>query len=85
MHIIIIIILYYRLAEHINRYMTVVQYIVSTLCVCVSNNETYLPGFTKSEVDTMIKHFAFVNQLDRFFLIFVLLFLYPIVPSLLYE
>ena len=28
--IIIIIILYYRLAEHINRYMTVVQYIVSS-------------------------------------------------------
>ena len=22
--------------------------------LCVSNNETYLPGFTKSEVDTMI-------------------------------
>ena len=29
--IIIITILYYRLAEHINRYMSVVQYIVSTL------------------------------------------------------
>ena len=29
--IIIIILFYYRLAEHINRYMTVVQYIVSTL------------------------------------------------------
>ena len=28
--IIIIIILYYRLAEHINRYMTVVHYIVSS-------------------------------------------------------
>ena len=27
---IIILILYYRLAEHINRYMTVVQYIVSS-------------------------------------------------------
>ena len=35
--IIIIIILYYRLAEHINRYMSVVQYIVSTLStrVCI--------------------------------------------------
>ena len=22
--------------------------------LCVSNNETYLPGFTKSDVDTMI-------------------------------
>ena len=29
--LIIIIILYYRHAEHINRYMTVVQYIVITL------------------------------------------------------
>ena len=29
--IIIIIMLYYRLAEHINKYMSVVQYIVSTL------------------------------------------------------
>ena len=29
--IIIIILFYYRLDEHINRYMTVVQYIVSTL------------------------------------------------------
>ena len=30
-NIIIIIMLYYRLAEHINKYMSVVQYIVSTL------------------------------------------------------
>ena len=30
-HDIIIIMLYYRLAEHINKYMSVVQYIVSTL------------------------------------------------------
>ena len=29
--IIIIIMFYYRLAEHINRYMTAVQYIVSAL------------------------------------------------------
>ena len=37
--------------------------------LCVSNNETYLPGFTKSEVDTMINalKFALVNQLDHFF------------------
>ena len=34
--------------------------------LCVSNNETYLPGFTKSDVDTMIKALVLVNQLDHF-------------------
>ena len=39
--------------------------------LCVSNNETYLPGFTKSEVDT---HFALVNQLDHFYYICIAIF-----------
>ena len=46
--------------------------------LCESNNKNDLPGFTKSDVDTMIH--TLVNQTDNSFL---LILLYSIVPTLL--
>ena len=40
--------------------------------LCVSNNETCLPGFTKSvKLILWLTHFALVNQLDHFFFLYL--------------